>query len=155
MMARSEGRNNTLRFTFYFLRFTNDEQSVNQIDAPKAIKVTELQMDAPHSLEDYRKPPGDSFKKIKITEEQDMRTILLSDSLSKEINKVAREFGYTEEKQFIEDMLKEKILEYKRQMFLKGVANIRRKLATKGLTEDEIIADFERFRHSQSRSPAA
>jgi metal-responsive CopG/Arc/MetJ family transcriptional regulator len=86
---------------------------------------------------------------------QDMPTILLSDSLSKEINKVAREFGYMEEKQFIEDMLKEKILEYKRQMFMKGVANIRRKLAVKGLTEDEIIADFERFRHSQSRSPAA
>ena len=84
-----------------------------------------------------------------------MRTILLSDSLSKEIDKVAREFGYMEEKQFIEDMLKEKILEYKRQMFMKGVANIRRKLAEKGLTEDEIIADFERFRHSQSRSPAA
>jgi len=84
-----------------------------------------------------------------------MPTILLSDSLSKEINKVAREFGYMEEKQFIEDMLKEKILEYKRQMFMKGVANIRRKLAEKGLTEDEIIADFERFRHSQSRSPAA
>ena len=71
-----------------------------------------------------------------------MRTILLSDSLSKEINKVALEFGYTEEKQFIEDMLKEKILEYKRQMFMKGVANIRRKLAVKGFTEDKIIADF-------------
>ena len=84
-----------------------------------------------------------------------MPTILLSDSLSKEINKIAREFGYMEEKQFIEDMLKEKILEYKRQMFMNGVANIRRKLAVKGLTEDEIIADFERFRHSQSRSPAA
>jgi len=84
-----------------------------------------------------------------------MRTILLSDSLSKEIDNVAREFGYTEEKQFIEDMLKEKILEYKRQMFMKGVADIQRKLAAKGVTEDEIIADFERFRHSQSRSPAA
>ena len=84
-----------------------------------------------------------------------MRTILLSDSLSKEIDKVAQEFGYTEEKQFIEDMLKEKILEYKRQMFMKGVADIQRKLAAKGVTEDEIIADFERFRHSQSRSPAA
>ena len=84
-----------------------------------------------------------------------MRTILLSDSLSKEIDKVAREFGYTEEKQFIEDMLKEKILEYKRQMFMKGVADIQRKLAAKGVTEDEIIADFERFRHSQSRSSAA
>jgi metal-responsive CopG/Arc/MetJ family transcriptional regulator len=84
-----------------------------------------------------------------------MPTILLSDSLSKEINKVAREFGYTEEKQFIEDMLKEKILEYKRQMFMKGVADIQRKLAAKNITEDEIIADFERFRHSQSRLPAA
>ncbi len=84
-----------------------------------------------------------------------MPAILLSDSLLKEINKVAREFGYTEEKQFIEDMLKEKILDCKRQMFMKGVADIRRKLAVKGLTEDEIIADFERFRHSQSRSPAS
>ena len=84
-----------------------------------------------------------------------MPTILLSDSLSKEINKVAREFGYMEEKQFIEDMLKEKILEYKRQMFMKGVADIQRKLAAKNITEDEIIADFERFRHSQSRLPAA
>jgi len=83
-----------------------------------------------------------------------MPAILLSDSLSKEINKVAREFGYTEEKQFIEDMLKEKILECKREIFMKGVADIRRKLAVKGLTEDEIIADFERFRHSQSRPPA-
>lgn len=84
-----------------------------------------------------------------------MRTILLSDSLSKEINQVAREFGYTEEKQFIEDMLKEKILECKRRLFMKGAAEIQRKLAVKGITEGEIIADFERFRHSQSRSPAA
>ena len=81
-----------------------------------------------------------------------MRTIILSDSLANEINKVAREFGYTEEKQFIEDMLKEKVLEYKKHLFMKGVADIQHKLAVKGATEDEIIADFERFRHSQSRS---
>jgi isocitrate/isopropylmalate dehydrogenase len=83
-----------------------------------------------------------------------MRTIILSDSLVKEIHKVAQELGYTEEKQFIEDILKEKVLEYKRQLFTKGVTDIQRKLAVKGVTEDEIIADFERFRHSQSRSPA-
>ncbi len=83
-----------------------------------------------------------------------MRTITLSDSLAKEIHEVAREFGYTEEKQFIEDMLKEKVLEYKRQLFMKGAADVQRKLAVKGVTEDEIIADFERFRHSQSRSSA-
>jgi len=81
-----------------------------------------------------------------------MRSIILSDSLAKEIHKVAEELGYKEEKQFIEDMLKEKVLEYKRQLFIKGVADIQRKLAVKGATEDEIIADFERFRHSQSRS---
>jgi len=89
-----------------------------------------------------------------MTEEQDMRTITLSDSLAKEIHRVARKCGYAEEKQFIEDILKEKVLEYKRDMFMKGVADIQPKLAAKGVTEDEIIADFERFRHSQSRSPA-
>jgi len=83
-----------------------------------------------------------------------MHTIILSDSLAKEIHKVAQEFGYTEEEQFIEDLLKEKVLEYKRRLFMKGVADIQRKLAARGVKEDEIIADFERFRHSQSRSPA-
>ena len=83
-----------------------------------------------------------------------MSTIILSDSLLKEIHKVAQELGYTKEKQLIEDMLKEKVLEYKRQLFMKGVADIQRKIAIKDITEDEIIADFERFRHSQSRSPA-
>ena len=55
-----------------------------------------------------------------------MRTIILSDSLVKEIHKVAQELGYTEEKQFIEDILKEKVLEYKRQLFTKGVTDIQR-----------------------------
>ena len=36
----------------------------------------------------------------------------LSDSLAKEIDKVAHELGFTE-KQFVEDILKEKVLEYK------------------------------------------
>jgi hypothetical protein len=83
-----------------------------------------------------------------------MHTITLSDSLAKEINKVAHEFGFTE-KQFVEDILKGKLLEYKKRLFVKGAADIRRKLALKDLTEGEIIAEFERFRHSQSGSPVA
>jgi metal-responsive CopG/Arc/MetJ family transcriptional regulator len=83
-----------------------------------------------------------------------MRTITLPDSLAKEIDKAAREFGYTEESGFVEHILKEKLLEYKRDLFMKGVSDIQRKLAIKSVTEDEIIADFERFRHSRSRSPA-
>ena len=83
-----------------------------------------------------------------------MHTITLSDSLAKEIDKVAREFGFTE-KQFVEDILKEKVLEYKKQLFVKGAADIKRKLALKGLTEDEIIAEFERLRHLQHGAPVA
>ena len=83
-----------------------------------------------------------------------MHTVTLSDSLAKEIDKVAYEFGFTE-KQFVEDILKEKVLEYKKRIFVKGTADIRRKLALKDLTEGEIITEFERFRHSQSGSPAA
>ena len=80
-----------------------------------------------------------------------MHTITLSDSLAKDIDKVAYEFGYTE-KQFIENVLKEKVLEYKKRIFVKGAADIRSKLALKDLTEDEIISEFERFRHSQNGS---
>ena len=83
-----------------------------------------------------------------------MHTITLSDSLAKEIDKVAHEFGFTE-KQFVEDILKEKVLEYKGRLFAKGASDIKRKLALKNLTEDEIIAEFERLRHSQSGPPIA
>lgn len=83
-----------------------------------------------------------------------MYTITLSDSLAKEIDKVAHELGFTE-KQFVEDILKEKVLEYKKRLFVKGAAEIKRKLAFKDLTEDEIIADFKQLRHSKSGSPVA
>ena len=83
-----------------------------------------------------------------------MHTITLSDSLSKEIDKVADEFGLTE-KQFVENILEEKVLEYKKRLFVKGAADIKRKLALKNLTEDEIIAEFKRLRHSQGGSPVA
>jgi len=84
--------------------------------------------------------------------ERDMYTITLSESLAKEIDKVAHEFGVTD-KQFVEDVLSEKLLEFKKRLFIKGAADIRRKLALKDLTEDEIISEFERLRHSQSGSP--
>ena len=83
-----------------------------------------------------------------------MHTITLSESLAKEIDKVAHDFGFTD-KQFVEDVLNEKVLEYKKRLFVRGAADIRRKLALKDHTEDEIIAEFERFRHSQSESTAS
>ena len=83
-----------------------------------------------------------------------MHIITLSDSLAKEIDKVAHEFGFTE-KQFVEEILKEKLLEYKKRLFVKGSSDIRRKLAIKDLTEREIIAEFERFRHSHIESTDA
>ena len=79
-----------------------------------------------------------------------MHTITLSDSLAKEINKVAHVLGFTE-KQFVEDSLKEKVLEYKKHLFAKSAADIRRKLALKNLTEEKVIAEFERLRRSQSK----
>ena len=41
-----------------------------------------------------------------------MYTITLIESLSKEIDKVVHEIGYTE-KQFVENILKKRVLEYK------------------------------------------
>ena len=45
-----------------------------------------------------------------------MHTIRLPDSLAKEIHSVSQELGYAEEAQFVEDTLKEKVLECRRQL---------------------------------------
>jgi hypothetical protein len=46
-----------------------------------------------------------------------------------------------------EDILKEKLLEYKKRLFVKGSADIRRKLALKDLTEREIIQWLTKKHH--------
>ena len=73
--------------------------------------------------------------------------VKVSPKIEKEISTILREYGYESKKDFIEDALKRRILELKKINFLAETRKIRKKIKRMGLREEEILKDFERFRH--------
>ena len=61
---------------------------------------------------------------------------------------LSRIFGYRNRKEFIQDAVEEKIRRLKGLLFSRSAEKVRRGIVKRGLTEDEILEDFERFRHS-------
>lgn len=75
--------------------------------------------------------------------------IKLSPKIKKEVFDIMGKYGYKSEKDFIEDALKRRILELKRTDFLLKVKEIRKKMKTKKITEEEILKDFDKFYHER------
>lgn len=74
--------------------------------------------------------------------------ITLSEKLKKEVLGVVRELGYKSEKHFVENALLRRFSELKKAGFLSKATKIKKALQKKGLTEDDILKDFDRFRRS-------
>jgi hypothetical protein len=68
--------------------------------------------------------------------------------MKKEILDFLKDFGYKSEKEFVEDAILRRILELKKLDFLMRSEKIKTAMRKKGITEKEILRDFERFRHS-------
>jgi hypothetical protein len=68
--------------------------------------------------------------------------------VSSKMKKEILDFGYESEKEFIEDAILHRILELKKFDFLMRTEKIKKAMRKKGITEKEILKDFERFRHS-------
>lgn len=70
----------------------------------------------------------------------------VSPKIKKEISVILKEYGYASEKEFIEDAVWHRILELKKADFLAKTKKIQEKLRKKGLQEEDILKDFEKFR---------
>jgi hypothetical protein len=68
--------------------------------------------------------------------------------MKKEILDFLRDFGYKNEKEFIEDAILHRILELKKFDFLMKTEKIKKAMRKKGITEKEILRDFERSRRT-------
>lgn len=75
--------------------------------------------------------------------------IKLSPRLKKEISATIEDYGYRDEKDFVEDALRRWILELKKAEFLAITRKIREKMKKKGLAEKDILIDFDKFYHKQ------
>jgi len=68
--------------------------------------------------------------------------------MKKEILDFLKDFGYKSEKEFIKDAILHRILELKKFDFLMRTEKIKKAMRKKGITEKEILRDFERFRRT-------
>ena len=75
--------------------------------------------------------------------------IELSPRTQKEIPVSMREYGYEDEREFIEDALRYWILELKKAEFFSGVEKIQIAMKKKKIKEEDILKDFEKFRHKK------
>ncbi|OQX00852.1 hypothetical protein BWK69_00630 [Candidatus Parcubacteria bacterium A4] len=73
----------------------------------------------------------------------------LSSKIKKETLGVWKDFGYSDLKEFVEDALRHRILELKKGEFLAKVVKIKERMEEKGMSEKEILKDFEKFSHNK------
>jgi len=73
--------------------------------------------------------------------------IKLSPEVEREVSDTIKDFGYKTEREFIEDALRRRILELKKIEFLSNVKKIKEAIEKKGITEEEILEDFNKFTH--------
>ena len=75
-----------------------------------------------------------------------METIQLSNAILKKLGELRQVGGYETITQGLEQAVDHHLLELRRQRAEKVGKKIRKKLKEKGLTEDDILKDFEIFR---------
>lgn len=75
--------------------------------------------------------------------------VKLSPKIKREIPSTIKDYGYDDEEEFIKDALRHRILELKKIDFLLKTEEIRKKMKERGLTEEDILVDFEKFSHKK------
>ena len=75
-------------------------------------------------------------------------TIKISEELQPKINQIISDFGFSSQEEFIQGAIKDKILELQKKAFVQGSDKIAKKLNEKGITEKEILEDFNTKKHS-------
>lgn len=73
--------------------------------------------------------------------------VTISRKLKEEISGSLKQYGYKSTRDFIEDALKHRISMLKKKAFFLDITKVRRAMKKSGLTESDILGDFERSRN--------
>ncbi len=77
-----------------------------------------------------------------------MATIAISDELVHQAKLVAARAGYSTPELLIEEAIRQKLVQLQTEESRRLTQRIRDKMQEKGISEEAILADFERFRQS-------
>lgn len=75
--------------------------------------------------------------------------IRLSPTIKREVSSALRKYGYGSERDFVEDALRHRILELKKRDFLAETRKLKEALGKRGLSEKDILKDFDEFYHKK------
>ena len=64
----------------------------------------------------------------------------------REIREIASRVGFKNEEEFVKEAVEEKILEFKKILFIEITTEIRRGLEKKAIKQKDILQDFGRFK---------
>jgi len=74
-------------------------------------------------------------------------TIQLSPKLKRELAEVS-EYGYSSQEAFVEDAIRHRFFELRKEKFLDKAKKIREVLKRDGISEKKILKDFDKICHS-------
>ncbi|MCD6371759.1 MAG: hypothetical protein J7L39_03510 [Candidatus Aenigmarchaeota archaeon] len=72
--------------------------------------------------------------------------LVLPKNLIKEIDKIGAQFGFKNEREFVKEAVKEKILSLKKKLFMAATDKIKGGLRKKGVSEATLLKEFEEQR---------
>ncbi len=71
---------------------------------------------------------------------------VLKKDLQGEVDKVVEQLGFSNREEFINEAVRERILELKKEEFVQRSDKIKEKLESKGISRKDILKDFEEKR---------
>ncbi|MFH1275664.1 MAG: ribbon-helix-helix domain-containing protein [Candidatus Woesearchaeota archaeon] len=74
-------------------------------------------------------------------------TIKISEEILPQVDSIVKEFGFETKEEFIQEAIRDKILEIRKKVFFEGTDKISENLRKQGISEKEILDDFNRFKH--------
>ncbi len=74
-------------------------------------------------------------------------TIKVSDEIAPKIDFIVTEFGFKNQEEFFQEAIRDKVIELNKKTFFRGSNMIANRLKKKGVTEKDILSDFEEKKH--------
>lgn len=72
----------------------------------------------------------------------------MTPTITKDTKILFRAFGFRNEKEFVARAVQEKVKQLKAVLFSRTAEKVHRGLTRAGVNDEEMLSDFERFRHS-------
>jgi len=89
-----------------------------------------------------------NFIKENIINSDMMNTTSIPSDVASQVEEIIDTFGFKNQEEFVQEAIRDKVLELKKKLFIMGSDKIAAGLQQKGITEKDLFSDFMKKSHS-------